>query len=85
MNTTAATTRMPTAGYGAATWRALKSFKLLRESWVGMVGAFLVIFWVLVAILAPWLAPFDPNSSIQPFAKPGSCRRLWRSRGCSRG
>jgi ABC-type dipeptide/oligopeptide/nickel transport system permease subunit len=71
MNTGAATTRMPTAGYGAATWRALKSFKLLRESWVGMVGAFLVIFWVLVAILAPWLAPFDPNSSIQPFAKPG--------------
>jgi peptide/nickel transport system permease protein len=62
---------MPTAGYGAATWRALKSFKLLRESWVGMLGAFLVIFWVLVAILAPWLAPFDPNSSIQPFAKPG--------------
>jgi len=71
MNTRAATTRMPTAGYGAATWRALKSFKLLRESWVGMVGAFLVIFWVLVAILAPWLAPFNPNSSIQPFAKPG--------------
>jgi ABC-type dipeptide/oligopeptide/nickel transport system permease subunit len=71
MNTGAATTRMPTAGYGAATWRALKSFKLLRESWVGMVGAFLVIFWVLVAILAPWLAPFDPNASIQPFAKPG--------------
>jgi len=71
MNTGAATTRMPTAGYGAATWRALKSFRLLRESWVGMIGAFLVIFWVLVAILAPWIAPFDPNSSIQPFAKPG--------------
>jgi peptide/nickel transport system permease protein len=62
---------MPTAGYGAALWRALKSFALLRESWVGMVGAFLVLFWVLVAILAPLLAPFDPNSSIQPFAKPG--------------
>lgn len=71
MNTTAATTRMPTAGYGAALMRALKSFGLLRESWVGMVGVFLVIFWVLVAILAPLLAPFDPNSSIQPFAKPG--------------
>jgi peptide/nickel transport system permease protein len=62
---------MPTAGYAAATWRALKSFRLLRESWVGMVGAFLVIFWVAVAIFAPVLAPFDPNSSIQPFAKPG--------------
>ena len=71
MNTTAATTQMPTAGYGAAIWRALKSFALLRESWVGMVGAFLVLFWVIVAILAPLLATFDPNSSIQPFAKPG--------------
>ena len=71
MNTTVAKTQMPTAGYGAALWRALKSFGLLRESWVGMVGAFLVLFWVMVAILAPLLAPFDPNSSIQPFAKPG--------------
>jgi len=71
MNTTVAKTQMPSAGYGAALWRGLKSFGLLRESWVGMVGAFLVIFWVAVAILAPLIAPFDPNSSIQPFAKPG--------------
>ena len=71
MNTSTATTQMPTAGYGAALWRGLKSFGLLRESWVGMVGTFLVLFWVMVAILAPLLAPFDPNSMIQPFAKPG--------------
>jgi peptide/nickel transport system permease protein len=71
MKTASATTQMPAAGYGAALWRGLKSFGLLRESWVGMVGAFLVLFWVLIAILAPLLAPFDPNSSIQPFAKPG--------------
>jgi peptide/nickel transport system permease protein len=51
--------------------RALKSFALLRESWVGMVGTFLILFWILVAVFAPWLAPFDPNASIQPFAKPG--------------
>jgi peptide/nickel transport system permease protein len=70
-STTVAKTQMPKAGYGAALWRALKSFALLRESWVGMVGAFLILFWVLVAIFAPLLAPFDPNSSIQPFAKPG--------------
>jgi len=68
---TTTTTEMPGAGYGAALLRALKSFALLRESWVGMVGAFLVIFWVVVAMLAPVLAPFDPNSSIHPFAKPG--------------
>jgi hypothetical protein len=44
MNTSTATSQMPTAGYGAALWRGLKSFGLLRESWVGMVGAFLVLF-----------------------------------------
>jgi len=69
--TTQSTTQMPTVGYGAALWRAIKSFGLLRESWVGMIGAFLVLFWVIVAIFAPLIAQFDPNSSIQPFAKPG--------------
>jgi len=69
--TTQSTTQMPSVGYGAALWRAIKSFGLLRESWVGMIGAFLVLFWVIVAIFAPVIAQFDPNSSIQPFAKPG--------------
>ena len=48
--------------------RWLKSFLLLRESGVGMVGAALVIFWVLVAILAPLIAPFDPNATLSPIA-----------------
>jgi peptide/nickel transport system permease protein len=39
------------------------SVRLLRESPVGMVGAFLVIFWILVAIFAPLLSPFDPNAN----------------------
>jgi len=69
---TTSTTQMPTVGYGAALWRAVKSFALLRESWVGMVGTALILFWVFVAIFAPLLAPFEPNSSIQPFAKPGA-------------
>ena len=72
MNTTVAKTEMPTAGYGAALWRGLKSFALLRESWIGMVGTVLILFWVLVALFAPLLAPFDPNASIQPFATPGT-------------
>ncbi|MCP4023448.1 MAG: ABC transporter permease, partial [Desulfobacteraceae bacterium] len=62
---------MPSVGFGASLWRILKSFGLLRESWVGMIGAALILFWVLVAIFAPLIAPFDPNASIQPFAKPG--------------
>lgn len=69
--TTQSTTQMPSVGYGAAIWRAIKSFGLLRESWVGMIGAFLVLFWVLVAIFAPLIAQFDPNANILPFAKPG--------------
>ena len=37
--------------------------RLLRESPVGMVGAFLVLFWIAVAILAPFIAPHEPNAS----------------------
>jgi peptide/nickel transport system permease protein len=37
--------------------------RLLRESPIGMVGAGLVLFWVAVAVLAPWIAPHDPNES----------------------
>lgn len=62
--------------------RAIKSFALLRESPIGMVGAFLVLFWVFVAIFAPLLAPHDPLAILQPFAKPGtvhakSATTLW--------
>ncbi|MCG8562561.1 MAG: ABC transporter permease [Hyphomicrobiales bacterium] len=44
----------------------------LRESPVAMVGAGLVVFWVLVALAAPLIAPFDPLATLQPFAKPGA-------------
>jgi peptide/nickel transport system permease protein len=37
--------------------------RLLRESPVGMIGAFLVLFWVLVAIFAPIISPHDPNAN----------------------
>ena len=47
-------------------------FTLLRESPVGMIGAGIIAFWVLVASFAPLIAPFDPNASIQPMARPMS-------------
>jgi peptide/nickel transport system permease protein len=46
--------------------RFWKQIKLLRESPVGMVGAALVLFWILVAIFAPILAPYNPNDN-DPF------------------
>ncbi len=56
----------------AALIRAVKSFGLLRESWVGMVGAGIVALWVFVALFAPLVAPFEPNATLQPFATPGT-------------
>lgn len=50
----------------------LRAVALLRESWIGMVGAALILFWVLVALFAPLLAPHDPLAILQPFAKPGT-------------
>lgn len=49
-----------TAGTLTRTWAQIR---LLRETPVGMIGAFLVLFWVLVAILAPWISPYNPNSN----------------------
>ena len=65
-------TVIPAPTPGAAFIRAIKSFALLRESIPGMVGAILVLFWVIVAILAPLIAPFDPLATLQPMAKPGT-------------
>jgi len=65
-------TTTPAASKASALVRALRSFALLRESWVGMVGAFLILFWIFVAVFAPLIAPHDPLAILQPFAKPGT-------------
>jgi hypothetical protein len=43
-------------------WRFGTVMMRLRESRWGMVGASLVLFWVMVALSAPLLAPFSPNT-----------------------
>ena len=63
---------IPASGHGSALLRALKSFTLLRESPVGMIGTGLVLFWVVVAVFAPFIAPHPPNATIHPFAMPGA-------------
>jgi len=66
----ATTLTVPASTPGTALARALRSFALLRESWVGMVGASLVLFWVAVALFAPLIAPFEPNATLMPWQKP---------------
>ncbi len=51
---------------------ALKSTLLLRESVVGMIGAGILVFWILIAVFADLLAPFNPLDTLQPLAAPGT-------------
>lgn len=60
------------ASFGSGCQRALHSLALLRESWVGLLGAGIVVFWLLLALFAPWIAPFDPFATLKPFATPGT-------------
>ena len=49
--------------HDGALWRLMKRVALLRESPVGMIGAALVLLWILVAIFAPLISPYDPNDN----------------------
>jgi len=50
---------------------ALRSW---RESWVAMLGATLVCFWLLMAVTAPYLPLLDPNKPLVPLVTPGGIR-----------
>lgn len=66
---------MANDGIIALTWNRVR---LLKESPVGMIGAFLVLFWVLVAIFAPWISPYHPNANDMDalMAPPGAAHWL---------
>ncbi|WP_420348409.1 ABC transporter permease [Pelagibius sp.] len=51
--------------------RLIKAVALIRESWVGMVGLGIIVFWAVVAILADVIAPFPPNATGAPMTLPG--------------
>ena len=59
----------------------LKRVALLRESPVGMIGAGLVLFWIVVAIFAPLLSPYDPNENyMDDYGNWGPSAAFWLGR-----
>ncbi|HMT93043.1 ABC transporter permease [uncultured Thiothrix sp.] len=52
--------------------RFFQALALMRESPVGMIGLLLILFWVMMAILAPFLPLYDPNAIMAPFQKIGA-------------
>ena len=52
--------------------RTLRAVGLIRESPVGMVGLGICLFWLILAVFAPLIAPFEPNATLQPIAAPGT-------------
>ncbi len=52
--------------------KTLYAISLLGESKIGMIGGALCLFWILVAVFAPWLAPFGPTEQIQPLQNTGA-------------
>jgi len=52
-------------------------WRLYRRSALGKLGLIIVSFFVIVAVAAPWIAPFDPFSFVgDPFLKPSSTHIL---------
>lgn len=50
----------------------------LAGSAPAMAGIFLVVFWAVVAVLAPWIAPYAPNASdLKALANPTPSAQHW--------
>jgi len=53
--------------------RRLRGFwALYKQSHIGMFGLTLVLAFIVVALAAPWVAPYDPRALVgKPFERPG--------------
>ncbi len=63
------------------TWNTHQVWKLYRANWQGMVGLYIMVFFLLMALLAPFLADhmmLDPNAQVgRPYEPPSSPYYLW--------
>lgn len=60
---TMGTEQQSVAAFRVARFDPLSGVRLIGKSPIAVVGAGLVLFWVGVAVLAPVLAPHDPNAN----------------------
>jgi peptide/nickel transport system permease protein len=51
-----------------------RAIPMILESRVGTIGLAIVLFWVVVAILAPIIAPYSPTALVGKVAEPPSAR-----------
>ncbi len=65
MSTSVATTTAT-----AAARPAPRRLPRLLESLAATAGLLIVLFWVAVAVAAPWIAPYSPTRSYQPMQHP---------------
>ncbi|MBM3518400.1 MAG: ABC transporter permease [Alphaproteobacteria bacterium] len=63
---------MPAPPTPPPTPRAGRAFARLAASPLAVIGAGTISLWAVVALFAPYLAPFPPNALLQPFALPGT-------------
>jgi peptide/nickel transport system permease protein len=59
-----------------------ETWRRLRANRIAMIGGAVILFFVLVAIFAPWLAPYDPRvntwfDQIRPSSVPGPSSEHW--------
>jgi peptide/nickel transport system permease protein len=63
------------------TWNAHQIWKLYRANWQGMVGLWIMVLFMAMALLAPFLADhmmLDPNSQVgRPYLPPQASYYLW--------
>lgn len=52
----------------------LVTLRLFWGSTIAVVGVSLVLFWILMAVSAPYLPILDPNQPVAPFLMPGTSR-----------
>src|SRR5690625_4187973 len=43
-------------------WKSL--FRSLQKNKAAMIGGFLILFFIVIAIIGPFIAPYDPNTQI---------------------